>query len=98
MPLPPPPRLTSPDDAGSFIPNQPDQPTGNAGPPAPAESSPGAMDDMKNIIQITTAARRLASKYPTATPEVQTINDAVQKLQMKIMAVQPPAEVAAPPQ
>jgi len=56
------------------------------------------MDDMKNIIQITTAARRLASKYPTATPEVQTINDAVQKLQMKIMAVQPPAEVAAPPQ
>lgn len=62
------------------------------------QADPGAMEDATNILMITASARRLASKYPSAVPEVQTINDAIQKLQMKITMVQPPAEVAAPPQ
>jgi outer membrane murein-binding lipoprotein Lpp len=56
------------------------------------------MEDASNILAIVAAARRIAQKYPNATPEVQTINNAVQQLQMKIMTVQPPAQPAAPPQ
>lgn len=100
MPLIPPPRMNAPEDAGSFVPNDgttPVDPSAGAA-PVPGESNPGAMEDMHNILQITSAARSLASKYPTAVPEVQSINDAVQKLQLKIMSVQPPAEVTAPPQ
>ena len=63
-----------------------------------SSANPTAMEDAQYILLITAAARKLAAKYPTAVPEVQTINDAVQKLQMKITQVQPPAQVATPPQ
>lgn len=102
MAFTPPPRLASTSDAGSFNPspaagdasdmNQPSQQ------PEPPQADPGAMEDAQNILMITAAARRIASKYPKAVPDVQVINDAVQKLQMKIMMDQPTAEVAAPPQ
>lgn len=98
MALTPPPRLNNPDEAGSFVPDTPDPESGTAASPVPAEANPGAMEDTQNILQITSAARKIALKYPTAVPEVQAINNAVQQLQMKITAVQPPTEVAAPPQ
>lgn len=94
----PKPNANDPTEAGSFLPNDPGQPTGSAGPPAPAQNNPGALEDMQNILQITQAARKIAVKYPTATPEIQSIMNAVQQLQMKVMMAQPPSEVAAPPQ
>lgn len=101
MALKPPPRLQSPDAEGSFTPvnpqPSPDNPSAGAS-PVPGESNPGAMEDASNILAITAAARRIANKYHNTVPEVQTINDAVQKLQMKITMAQPTAEVAAPPQ
>lgn len=101
MPLTAPPRLATPDAAGSFTPVNPEpspvNPSAGAA-PVPGESNPGALEDAHNILQIVSAARVIATKYPTAVPEVQAINDAVQKLQMKILMVQPTAEVAAPPQ
>ena len=92
-----------PEDAGSFFPspNPSEDPSVNpsaGAAPVPGTSDPGAMEDMENILMITSAARKIAAKYPTATLEVQTINNAVQELQMKIMSVQQPAEVTAPPQ
>lgn len=66
--------------------------------PVPGESDPGALEDLMSIKAIVSGARTLANKYPTVVPEVQAITDAVQKIQMKVMMVQPPAEVAAPPQ
>lgn len=101
MALSPPPRLQQSPDAGSFTSGASTAPsvdTSVGASPAPPESDPGAMEDMNDILSITTAARRLASKYPSAVPEVMAITDAVQKMQMKIMQVQPPSEVAAPPQ
>lgn len=101
MPLTPPPRLASSSDAGNFqsgASTAPSEDTSAGAAPVPGESDPGAVADMGDILSITSAARRLAQKYPTAVPEVQAINDAVQQLQMKIMQVQPPAETIAPPQ
>ena len=66
--------------------------------PAPPVENPDAIEDMKDIVNITSAARRLAMKYPSAVPAVQTITTAVQDIQNAIMQVQPPTEVAAPPQ
>lgn len=66
--------------------------------PAPPVEDMGAIEDMENIVGITSRARKLAIKYPSAVPFVQTITGAVQDIQNSIMQVQPPAEVAAPPQ
>lgn len=103
MPLKPPPRLQqnsqdAPDVGTMPLAGDPGESPTNSQPTGPGEADPGALDDTRNILLITAAARKLATKYPSAVPEVQTINDAVQKLQMKIMMVQPPAQVPTPPQ
>lgn len=100
MPIPS--RLSDPNQTGNFGPPAPSvkpsvNPSAGAA-PVPGESDPSALGDMGDIIQITSAARRLAQKYPSAVPEVQAINDAVQQLQMKITSSQPPTEMVAPPQ
>ncbi len=66
--------------------------------PAPPVANGDAIEDMKDIINITSSARRLAMKYPSAIPAVQNITAAVQDIQNAIMQVQPPTEPAAPPQ
>lgn len=98
MALPPPPNMA---DTGAF-PQAPSvapsvNPSAGAS-PVPAQSDPGVMEDMKNIIAITSAARQLALKYPAAIPDVDTIAAAIQSMQNKILQQQQPPEMAAPPQ
>jgi len=64
----------------------------------PGTPNPAAEEDMQLILQIVTGARKLAMKYPAAMSEIREITDAVQRLQMKVAAMQPPGEVPAPPQ
>lgn len=66
--------------------------------PAPPIENPDSIEDMKDIVSITSSARRLATKYPAAIPPVQRILAEMEELQNAIMQVQPPTEVAAPPQ
>jgi hypothetical protein len=75
-------------------------PQGGQGPtlPAPAQPpSPGAMQDVSDIMHIVNAVKSIAERHPQAVPVAKQINDLVQQLQMKIVQALPPQEVAAPP-
>jgi len=94
--------MSAPEDAGQFVPAPnpqpaPADPSAGAA-PVPGQQDSGALEDVMAIRSILTGARIIAQKYPQTLAAVQQINDGVQKIQMMVMMVQPPAEVAAPPQ
>ena len=49
------------------------------------------------IRDLVSNARRIGLKYPAAAEEVRTINNAVQRIQQKILQSQPAPEAQAPP-
>jgi hypothetical protein len=52
---------------------------------------------LRLIMNIVANTRMLAKQVPAATPEVQQINDLVQKIHSKIIGSQPGPEPQAPP-
>lgn len=84
-PIPPP-------DAG-----QGPGPGGGMASPAPAVNDAGAAQTVKSIMTIVANARMIAQSVPGATPEVQQINDLVQRIMAKVKQQQPPQEPQAPP-
>lgn len=98
--LTPPPNQAS-GDIGSFASGASVQPSANTSAgasPMPGQADPGALEDMQNIIAITSAIRKLALKYPSVIPDATTIGNVIQQMQIKIMQGQPMSEVPAPPQ
>jgi len=66
--------------------------------PSPAAAQPGGnMALMEKIRAIVSIARQIAQDVPGAFDEVRQINDAVGRLQQKVIQQQGPAEPAAPP-
>ena len=49
------------------------------------------------IRDVVSNARRIGMKYQAAAEEVRTINNAVQRIQQKILQSQPAPEAQAPP-
>jgi hypothetical protein len=49
------------------------------------------------VQQLVSTARRLGMKYPAAIAEVREINNAIQRLQQKIVQSRPAPEPMAPP-
>lgn len=97
--LAPPPTAAPPPSEFGPSPNAGGAP-GAGGPtlPAPAQPpSPGAMQDVQDVMGIVTSCKAIALRHPQAVPVCQQINDLVQQLQMKIVQALPPQEVAAPP-
>ena len=75
------------------------QGAGPGGPPiSPQEAQPdpnaGAVMMVRQIVD---GARRLGRMYPNAIAEVREINNAVQRLQQKIVQSRPAPEPMAPP-
>jgi hypothetical protein len=68
---------------------------GLAAPPQPP--SPGALQDVADIIEITNRLKNIVQRHPQATPAVTEIQNQLQQLQMVMTQVAPPTEVAAPP-
>lgn len=64
--------------------------------PQEGQPDPNAMV-LESIRQIVSNARRIGMKYPAATAEVREINNAVQRLQQKIVQSRPAPEPMAPP-
>lgn len=62
-----------------------------------AQADNGAAMAFDLVRTIVAASRRLGMKYPIALTEVRAINDAVARLQQKILQSQPAAEPMAPP-
>ena len=81
---PGPPQDAGPGPAGSMI------------SPAPAQADPNTMA-LGWIRDVVSNARRIGMKYPAAAEEVRTINNAVQRIQQKILQSQPAPEAQAPP-
>ncbi len=71
-------------------------PAGSMISPAPAQADPNTMA-LGWIRDVVSNARRIGMKYPAAAEEVRTINNAVQRIQQKILQSQPAPEAQAPP-
>lgn len=90
--LAPPPGMAPPaPPTGEFGPNIP----GLAAPPQPP--SPGAMQDVADMVEINNRLKNITERHPQALPAVQEITAQLQQLQMVMTQVAPPTEVAAPP-
>ena len=75
------------------------QGAGPGGPPiSPMEGQPDpnaqAIEMVRQLVMIN---RRLGMKYPAAIQEVREINDAIQRMQQKIVQARPAPEPMAPP-
>jgi hypothetical protein len=75
------------------------QGAGPGGPPiSPQEAQPDPNAAAVMMVrQIVEASRRLGMKFPAAIAEVREINNAVQRLQQKIVQSRPAPEPQAPP-
>ncbi len=65
--------------------------------PSPAQGDNSNSMDLSLVHTIVSAARRLGVKYPAALEEVRAINNAVARLQQKILKSHPAPEPMAPP-
>ena len=66
--------------------------------PSPAPAQPGGnMALLEKVRAIVSIARQIAQEVPGAFDEVRQINEAVGRLQSKMIQQQGPAEPAAPP-
>lgn len=88
--LPPPGQGSPPDQQGPG-------PGGGFPSPAPAQPDQGAAQLLDMVRTIVSAARAIGMKVPGSIEEVRTINDAVARIQRKIVQSQPGAEPQAPP-
>jgi hypothetical protein len=55
------------------------------------------MQDLQDMVQINTLLKNITERHPQATPAVQEITQKLQELQIVMIQVAPPTEVAAPP-
>jgi hypothetical protein len=87
--------LSTPDSPQQQSPQGP----GPAGAPiSPMEGQPDPNAEAITMVRdIVATARRLGMKYPAAIAEVREINNAVQRLQQKIVQSRPSPEPLAPP-
>jgi hypothetical protein len=77
----------------------PSQGPGPGGPPiSPMEGQPDPNAQVLEWVRgIVSNARRIGMKFPSAIAEVREINNAVQRLQQKIVQSRPAPEPMAPP-
>jgi hypothetical protein len=91
--------LAMPGGGGGQAPDQGQGPGPGGGFPSPAPAQPdqGAAQMLEAVRTIVSAARMIGMKVPGAIQEVRAINDAVARMQQKIIQSQPGAEPQAPP-
>lgn len=102
MSMMPPPGMGAPtSEFGPSAAGQPNAPPNGAGPspmPAPPQPPPqNAMTLLQGVLDVRDAVKRIAQVNAASVPECQQIMDLVDKIQMKALQGQPPAEPGAPP-
>src|SRR5262245_45077389 len=84
-------------------PAQPPPPQGEFGPQIPGLAAPpqpptpGAMQDIADIVEINNRLNAISDRHPQVAPVVNLIRNQLQQMQMTLISVMPPTQPAAPP-